>query len=78
MHPAGLVVLLIVLGCAIEDLNLSDDVWISFVIRDGQPVHVRASTVLEVGDEVLLLVNPEDPRDPAPVFTAPPSAAAGQ
>jgi hypothetical protein len=38
------------------------------VIGNAQPLHVRASTVL---DEVLVLVDPAEPRDPAPVFTAP-------
>jgi len=58
-------------GQAIEDLDLGEAVWISLVIRDAQPLQVRASTVLQAGDEVLMLVDPEQPRDPSPVFTAP-------
>jgi cell volume regulation protein A len=58
-------------GRAIEDLDIGETVWISMVIRDAQPLHVRATTVLQAGDEVLVLVDPEEPRDPSPVFTAP-------
>jgi hypothetical protein len=64
-RPAG------VDGRAIEDLDIGEAVWISKVISDAQPLHVRASTVLEAGDEVLVLVDPEESRDPGPVFTAP-------
>ena len=58
-------------GRAIEDLDIGESVWISMVIRDAQPLHVRASTVLRAGDEVLVLVDPKEPRDPGSMFTAP-------
>jgi cell volume regulation protein A len=58
-------------GRAIEDLDIGEAVWISMVIRDAQPLHVRASTVIQAGDEVLMLVDPEESRDPGPVFTVP-------
>jgi cell volume regulation protein A len=47
-------------GCAIRDLGLSEDIWISFVIRHGQLVQVRAATELQAGDEVLALSDQED------------------
>ncbi len=56
-------------GRPIGDLDLGEDLWISLVIRHGQPVHVRGSTVLEAGDEVLVLADPEREEDPGLVFT---------
>ncbi|MEA5455142.1 cation:proton antiporter [Sinomonas sp. JGH33] len=58
-------------GQAIQDLGLGEGVWISFVLRRGQPVHVRSSTILAAGDEVLLLVDPEEATDPQALFTVP-------
>jgi potassium/hydrogen antiporter len=56
-------------GCMIRDLALDEDVWIGIVIRDGQLVPVRGSTVLRAGDEVLALVDPERTHDLSPIFT---------
>jgi cell volume regulation protein A len=75
-RPEGLRRLRIVSGAAadgraIEELDIGEAVWISMVIRDAQPLHVRSSTVLQAGDEVLVLVDPAVTRDPGPVFTAP-------
>jgi cell volume regulation protein A len=39
------------------DIDIDIDVWISLVIRHGQPVQVRADTVLEPGP------NPQDPHN---------------
>jgi hypothetical protein len=39
------------------------------VIRGGELVPVRGSTVMHAGDEILALVDPERTRDLAPVFT---------
>jgi len=41
-------------------------VWIGFVIRDGQLVPVRGSTVLRAGDEILALADPERTHDSRP------------
>jgi len=57
-------------GCRIGDLKGGEDLWISFVIRDDQPVPVRGSTVLRAGDEILALTDPERGPDLAPIFTA--------
>lgn len=47
-------------GTALSELpGLAEGTWVSAVVRAGQLVPVRASTQLEVGDEVLLLIDPE-------------------
>ncbi|NMI01058.1 potassium/proton antiporter [Pseudonocardia sp. K10HN5] len=56
-------------GRSVRDLHLGHDIWISLVVRDGHPVQVRGDTRLRAGDEVLVLVDPEATRDPAPLFT---------
>jgi cell volume regulation protein A len=58
-------------GCAIRDLSaISDDVWVSFVIRSGELVPVRGGTELRAGDEVLLLGDPEARQELAATFTS--------
>jgi cell volume regulation protein A len=42
-------------GAAIRDLPMGRKPWISLLIRDGAAHQARGSTVLEEGDEVLLL-----------------------
>jgi cell volume regulation protein A len=42
-------------GHPIRDLPLGESAWISFVIRDGEPIGPRGSTVIEPGDEVVVL-----------------------
>jgi cell volume regulation protein A len=56
-------------GCRIGDLEVGEDVWISFVVRDDQLVPVRGSTTLQAGDEILALTDPERGFDLAPIFT---------
>ena len=51
-------------GCRIGDLEVGEDVWISFVIRDDQLIPVSGSTILRAGDEILALTDPE--RRPGP------------
>ncbi len=46
-------------GCAIADLAMGEDAWISMVNRDGALLQVRGRTRLAAGDEVLLLADPE-------------------
>jgi cell volume regulation protein A len=57
-------------GRSIDELDLGEDVWISMLIRDGQLVPVRGDTVVQAGDEVLALTDPEQGTDPGPLFTA--------
>jgi cell volume regulation protein A len=54
-------------GCAIADLPVSENVWVSMVSRNGRLLHVSGETTLAPGDEVLALVG--DERDPEPVFS---------
>lgn len=50
-------------GATVGGLGLGEDTWISLIVREGQPVHVRATTRLAAGDEVILLIDsPGDSR----------------
>jgi cell volume regulation protein A len=74
--PQGLVRLHVLAGspadsCSIADLEMGENAWISLVSRAGQLVQVRGETVLEAGDEVLLLVEPPDADAVAKLFTRP-------
>ena len=51
-----------------DDLPCGEDVWVSFVIREGRLVPVRADTEIRAGDEVLVLA--DDPSALESVFTA--------
>ncbi|HWG14886.1 MAG TPA: TrkA C-terminal domain-containing protein, partial [Streptosporangiaceae bacterium] len=42
-------------GTTLAGLSCGDDVWVIFIIRDGQLIPARGDTRLEAGDEVLLL-----------------------
>jgi cell volume regulation protein A len=55
-------------GTAIKDLSLGEDVWISNVTRDGQLIPVSGKTVLRAGDQVLMLVDPDNPTAPGILF----------
>ncbi len=58
-------------GCTIAELALGDDTWISMINRNGALVPVRGGTVLQAGDEVLLLADPDTTgTDPQPLFTS--------
>jgi cell volume regulation protein A len=54
-------------GVAVDDLPCGEDVWVSFVIREGRLVPVRPGTELRAGDEVLILA--EDAPHLEAVFT---------
>lgn len=58
-------------GRALEDLDLGEGVWLTALIRSGALVQVRGETVLQAGDEILALVDPEHGADPAPLFSRP-------
>jgi cell volume regulation protein A len=63
-------------GRALEELTLGENVWVSFVGRNGRLVQVRGETRLRAGDEVLVLAEPEDADVASRLFTkkAPPPA----
>lgn len=50
-------------GMAIKDLNLPDQCVIAGIIRHGKVIVPRGITVLEVGDEVLALTDPDGARE---------------
>jgi cell volume regulation protein A len=52
----------------LDEVGLGEDVWIAMLLREGTLVPVRGDTVIEAGDEVLVLTDPEQGSDPAPVF----------
>jgi cell volume regulation protein A len=54
-------------GMTVDELPCGEDVWVSFVIRGGRLVPVRADTLMRAGDEVLVLA-PDTPGLEA-VFT---------
>lgn len=50
-------------GTPISELQLGEDAWISMISRRGAMVAIRGRTVLEAGDEVLVLTDPDaDPE----------------
>ena len=44
-------------GSTVDDLPCGEDVWVSFVIREGRLVPVRGDTEIRGGDEVLVLAD---------------------
>ncbi|MGH3830605.1 MAG: cation:proton antiporter [Pseudonocardiaceae bacterium] len=56
-------------GCTIAELAMGEDAWISMINRNGALVPVCRDTVLQAGDEVLLLADPDTGTDPQPLFT---------
>jgi Trk K+ transport system NAD-binding subunit len=44
----------------ISDLPLPDDAWISLIIRDGHPVPAHEDTILQAGDEIVVLTSGND------------------
>ena len=47
-------------GCTISDLDVGEDFWVSMISRHGRLVQVRGGTVLQAGDEVLVLTEDAD------------------
>jgi cell volume regulation protein A len=59
--------------------GLAEGTWVSAVVRDGALVPVRGDTVLRAGDDVLVLIDPEQPHEQVlGLFAAHPSPGAGQ
>ncbi len=44
----------------ISALPLPEDAWISLIIRDGHPVPAHADTILQAGDEIVVIASAED------------------
>ncbi|HVV19534.1 MAG TPA: potassium/proton antiporter [Pseudonocardiaceae bacterium] len=58
-------------GATVAELPLGEDAWISLVLRESQSVHVRGSTRLAAGDEIVLLVDSPEEAGPDELFTQP-------
>jgi cell volume regulation protein A len=57
-------------GSPLGEIPLGDDVWVSLISRQGRLVQVGRDTVLQAGDEVLVLADPSC-ADPGRPFTSP-------
>lgn len=62
-------------GRAIKDLVLPDNSVIAVIIRHHQMVIPRGDTVLEIGDEVLVICEPAAVDELATLFSRPPGAS---
>jgi len=58
-------------GSTITGLPLPGDAWISFILRDGNLVPAHGSTVLQAGDEILILASGADAASLTATFTKP-------
>ncbi|WP_412538602.1 cation:proton antiporter [Longispora sp. K20-0274] len=56
-------------GISIADLNLPDTVWISLISRGGHLLSLNGETILQAGDDVTALVDPDDTADARAAFT---------
>jgi len=59
-------------GRTIDDLDLGEGGWVSFVSRRGALLPISGDTVLRAGDEVLVLTDPAHDPDPAAQFASRP------
>ena len=58
-------------GAAIGELPCGEEVWVSLVIRDGNLLTTGGDTVLQAGDEVLVLADPDSGPALDELFTTP-------
>ena len=54
-------------GRQVRELHREREVWVGIVVRDGRAVPVRPETVLEAGDELLLITDPAGAPDEGPL-----------
>jgi cell volume regulation protein A len=47
-------------GQRVRELHAEQNVWVGIVVRDGRAVAVGPDTVLQAGDELLLITDPLD------------------
>lgn len=64
-EPEGLHRFVVAPGAAadttqVSDLQVTDDTWISFIIRNGRLVPIRSDTTLRAGDEAVVLSTDPD------------------
>ncbi|HET9081412.1 MAG TPA: cation:proton antiporter [Trebonia sp.] len=60
-------------GSSVADLPCGENAWVSLVVRDGTLLNVTGDTVLEKGDDVLVLADPDETEALERYFTAPES-----
>ena len=75
-EPEGLHRFIVAPGAAADatpvgDLLVTDDAWISLLIRDGRLVPVRGDTILRAGDEAVVLSTDPDAAGLTALFAAP-------
>jgi potassium/hydrogen antiporter len=58
-------------GSRMDELTLGENVWVSFVGREGALVQLRGDTTLQADDEVLVLADPQDAGLVRRLFTEP-------
>jgi cell volume regulation protein A len=58
-------------GAMLEGLPLGENVWVSLIGRDGRLIQVRGDTVLQEGDQVFVLAEPQDAQQVRALFTGP-------
>jgi cell volume regulation protein A len=58
-------------GSPVTDLPCSENAWVSLVIRDGALLPVAGDTTLRVGDDVLILAEPDEASALETCFTTP-------
>jgi cell volume regulation protein A len=57
-------------GSAVSSLPCGDNAWVSLVIRDGALLPVGGDTILQAGDDVLVLADPDESSALERYFTA--------
>ena len=75
-EPEGLHRFIVAPGAAADatpvgDLLVTEDAWISLLIRDGRLVPVRSDTILRAGDEAVVLSTDPDAAGLTALFAAP-------
>ena len=76
-EPRGVHRLRVAAGSAVDGVSIqalpvsTDDLWVSFVVRDQQLVNVSGDTVLAAGDDVLILAEPDMGEELQRLFAPP-------
>ncbi len=62
----------------VGDLPVTEDTWISFIIRNGRLVPIRSDTTLQAGDEAVVLSTDPASAGLSALFTEPARSAPEQ
>ena len=63
------------LGRPLSELPLSDHAWVSMIVREGEPISARGSTMLEPGDVVLVVADAPAQEPLRRLLEGPPASA---